>query len=194
MEIPEGFFNTRYRFECNGVSAQMGFSLGGQALPGVDAEEIAQQCAGAFFEAAIKNAGFVNDAYSWRGTQTTLTIGGQPQVGEFNSSIDGDGVGDGVIVNSALLVRKLTSQGGRKNRGRMFVPPYAENNADIDAAGFLVGTHLAAMQGVYDDFYVALGINGVPPWLLHSDPVDEPTPIAAFSVSNQLATQRRRMR
>lgn len=194
MEIPEGFFNTRYIFTSNGVLDEMSFAIGGQALPGRTAQEIADDCLAAITLSELVTSAGMNVSYQMRGTSTTLTQAGLPNVGESPTNIVGTNAGDGVIVNTCLLVRKNTGIGGRKNRGRCFVPAYAENNADIDSAGNVTGSHILAMQDLWSAFHTALVGLDVPPWLLHSNPVDAPTLITSFSVQSLAATQRRRMR
>lgn len=192
--IPEGYFNTRYIWQCSGVLDDMSFAIGGQTGVGMDASDIAEACHLAFFNGVVVSDEQVNAAYTYVGTQTTRTIGGEPQIGEFNNGLTGVKVGDGVIVNSALLIRKSTALGGRKNRGRCFVPCFAEDNSEITAAGLVTPSHVAAIQDRWDSFYSLLGEGFVEPYLLHTDPLDEPTPITRFAVQGLLATQRRRMR
>lgn len=194
MEIPEGYFNTRYIFTCQGVTEEMSFAIGGQAAPGDSASLIAFNCYDSALTTIIPSAAGILLGWTFVGTQTTRTIAGEPQVGEWNGPLAGTGVGDGVIVNSAVLVKKTTASGGRKNRGRCYVPPYGENNGDIDTAGNMLPAHRDALQSNWEAFNAALSDNGVPPWLLHSDPVAVPTPIQSFVVQGLLATQRRRMR
>lgn len=106
--------------------------------------------------------------------------------------------------NCSLLIRKLTALGGRRGRGRMFLPGIDEDT--VSSAGFVAGSTLTAWQGIFDDFFDALPVDGaaggvgdaVNPVLLHSEVVGETTPaptaITGFAVQSVIATQRRRLR
>lgn len=96
------------------------------------------------------------------------------------------------IPNSAALVRKSTGLGGRKHRGRMFLPFLGES--DMDTGGFVSSSFLSGLQGAVDDFYNQLVSDDIPMSLLHADSLTSPDAVAALTVEAQIATQRRRLR
>jgi hypothetical protein len=104
--------------------------------------------------------------------------------------------------NTAVLLSKITGFGGRRNRGRMYIPGPAEILSD--GRGQLSDADVTAMQSEATGFYnglVAMGGVDVPV-IFHStpdklgvpQPAIAPTPITAIAVEKLLATQRRRMR
>jgi hypothetical protein len=127
--------------------------------------------------------------------------GGAPVV--YESTGPDQAGGDNVAPlpqNSAWLVRKRTTLGGRRGRGRMYVPGIGEGT--VDHLGVIT---TAARQGFQDnlnlfwqDLAGAAAAVPLPPVLLHRsegiglEPV--PTPILQFILDLRIATQRRRMR
>jgi hypothetical protein len=96
--------------------------------------------------------------------------------------------------NAAVLVTKQTIVGGRKGRGRMYVPGIPE--ADVSPGGLIAGATVTAWNAAFEDMRdEATGLN-LPFRLLHGeyDPQPAPYSIEAFSVTDLLATQRRRLR
>lgn len=103
----------------------------------------------------------------------------------------------GLTINTALLVRKNTGLGGRKNRGRMYVPGIPAGQ--LSDAGIINGSWIANRQTGWNAFETALtntATTGVfAPVVLHSQAADgSPTSITSFTVDNVPATQRTRMR
>lgn len=108
--------------------------------------------------------------------------------------------------NTAMLVKKSTTEGGRRGRGRMFIPGIQE--ASVDDAGVIaaatrtlyqteLNTMLANLVGLPEVAAAALfrparaaGPGGVPPFL----PGLPPAQIVGLTLDQRVATQRRRMR
>jgi hypothetical protein len=104
--------------------------------------------------------------------------------------------------NCALLVDKTSALGGKKNRGRMFVPG-GITEGDVSATGVLAASYRSALQGRFDDFLEGLE-NGqftistpTPMVILHNSgagATPAPTPVIALGVQATISTQRRRLR
>ncbi len=93
----------------------------------------------------------------------------------------------------AMLVRKNTDDGGRKNRGRFFIPGIPESL--IDVGGQLTGGMVTGAQGRLDDFLTGLTTRHIPMVILHQDDdVTIPTTVTSLAVQATVATQRRRQR
>lgn len=91
----------------------------------------------------------------------------------------------------AVLVQKNTLLGGRKGRGRMFLPGTAE--ADCDPSGVLAAANRTQIQTAWNSFLDKMDVEGLPLVLLHSDQTP-PSVLESFTVSSTVATQRRRVR
>lgn len=99
---------------------------------------------------------------------------------------------DAGAVAPAVLIRKSTALGGRRGRGRFFLPGVPESV--ISAGGTYGGTYVTDTQGRATALLVALTANNVPMVLLHGDSSTVPTPVTALAVQPVLGTQRRRQR
>lgn len=96
--------------------------------------------------------------------------------------------------NCATLVKKTTALGGRRNRGRMFVPGLAEG--DVDNVGALSAGFLLTAQTQAELIRTNLsGLTEVDSVvLLHQSAPFDPTVITALVPDLRIGTQRRRMR
>lgn len=110
-----------------------------------------------------------------------------------STTINGAG-GTAAAINSAWLVRKNTSDGGRAGRGRWFLPGMPESV--IGGDGALDGTNRTNMQGDIDELLPAWAAEGLDAVVLHGpgSPLSVPSPITSLTVDGLAATQRRRMR
>lgn len=113
------------------------------------------------------------------------------------------GTSAAINAGQALLVHKLSSRGGRRGKGRMYVPWVIEEG-NVDDVGRLAPSTLSGAQGVMDDFLTALNaVTEVDAMvLLHSpsgEGVANPTPPGLPNVVNSLlvdaivGSQRRRL-
>lgn len=119
-------------------------------------------------------------------------------------AITGGASGNFIAPNVALLVRKKTGLGGRRNRGRSFLPGVIDET-QVNYLGQLVTASRDAFQIDADQWIDALagddlGTSPMTPMvILHSpDPVTgavlAPTPVTTLEVDDMVATQRRRLR
>jgi hypothetical protein len=123
--------------------------------------------------------------------------GGDPITYENPGSSAGAGGETYLPQNCAVLVRKRTALGGRRNRGRLFVP-YLATESNCDAVGILTPSYRTGLQDIFDDLFDAFTTAGIAPVVLH-DPggigvEPAPTPMVNYVVDNKIATQRRRLR
>lgn len=96
--------------------------------------------------------------------------------------------------NCAYLIRKNTTLGGRRNRGRMYLPGVLETNAS--PSGVLTAASITTAQTAVNLLLVGpLSTGNVDQAaLLHQVGSPTPTQVVSFDVQSQIATQRRRMR
>lgn len=113
--------------------------------------------------------------------------------------------------NNAILVRKLTGLGGRRNRGRMYIPGVPEGS--YDNSGIILPGAKVQIQAALDAFVEDLGLAGLGgpstivilhparPGYFRRDgtfydgvPAAPPTPVTALLVDDRIASQRKRNR
>lgn len=117
-----------------------------------------------------------------------------------NTPVTGSGTADSLPPNSAILIRKRTDLGGRRGRGRMYIPgvmrSQVDDNGKVNPAQ--VDNWNNAGLAFMDKLTTAVGARYYPPVVLHrsegigTEPV--PTPIVSFVCDSVIATQRRRLR
>lgn len=194
MEIPEGFANVRHVFSLVGRPKQMGWSHGIQCGVGQTAADVAPILTTAFTESFIPSTGAILAGWTYVGVEVTKTFAGNPDKHTRVINTVGSGGANGLVVNCALLVNKNTGVGGRKNRGRAFVPPFNIPEASVDQAGFLLAGDLVNQAAGYAAYRGKLEAEDLFLFVFHSSPADPATLITSLTVSPQVATQRRRLR
>ena len=97
--------------------------------------------------------------------------------------------------NCAILARKATARGGRRGRGRMYIP-FAINDSDVDEAGLITSAYRTTINNALQAFLTALGVNSVPMVLLHSPGLTSqgpPDTVLSLVADTLIGTQRRRL-
>lgn len=194
--VPEGFNNATFVFNCLGLTDEIVTTLG-------FADDIISPHTPNSMASVIRNA-FIGSnrpfqaanmttEYTFQGVRITRTVGGLPVLGEDMTPTVGTQSLDSIPANCAVLIKKNTAAGGRRNRGRMYLPAVALQGSDVLPSGFLASGEAAARQTQFDGAITALAAFSILPVLFHSDG-GTPTAISSFSVEAQLGTQRRRMR
>ena len=190
MNIPEGFAQVNFKF--TGPSAPTGAEVTlGLELVGVDQTPagVASTCRAAWDDNVAPNQ--VDDIM----LSSVLVKFGPNDEGPFFEDSGSDTGGSSSSPWSpavAILVRKVTTLGGRKHRGRMFVPGYPENL--VNASGDLETGVAASLTTNFTDFYNDLVAADLAPVVLHNDPIELPTIITNLVVASTVGTQRRRQR
>lgn len=112
------------------------------------------------------------------------------------TTINGARAGSPPSINVAEVVQKRTIYAGRQFRGRMFVPPFGVDEADISIAGVI--STATARSVKWTAFYNALVTNNIPPYLIHDAPksgvTPPPTPITGFATTQLIGSIKRRIR
>lgn len=135
----------------------------------------------------------MSNQYTFQGVSVRTTVDGLPLIGTHLDPVQGTNSLGPSPCNCALLVKKNTAAGGRKNRGRMYVTPHIIAETHVNAVGVIDDDVVATVQTWFDswvDDIVGLDYEGV---LFHSDSTT-PTQLSSLSVESLIATQRRRMR
>lgn len=148
--------------------------------------------------AASNNPGAVGqmiDEYSFEGCVAAFGTSGGDLVAQHLQHTQGTVSDSPITSNCALLVRKNTALGGRRNRGRFFAPPTLLNEGAVDASGNISSSPLASLQTLWTNLFNGLATADLEPQLFHQGAgAPAPTPVTSFTVDSLIATQRRRMR
>lgn len=192
LVIPPGFAQVAWRFALAGDNEVM-VTTCGMDVSGFLGDW--QAAADAFRDAFITpfSAAERSTAYTFLGVVARIgQDGGPPVIAESPANIPGTLANDPPPQNVAVLVRKSTTLGGRRGRGRMYLPPFGIGEAGVAANGVYISPTRENLQANIDAWF-----DGLAPVLLHDSeptPVPDPTPITAFTVDMTVATQRRRLR
>lgn len=120
--------------------------------------------------------------------------GGDVRIDGSATPINATASGNALPNNTAFLIRKVTATGGRRGRGRMFIPGPRE--ATVDPTGIINTTDRnnlqTAMNNLRTNMIALASVDAVV--LLHQTPPQTPDVITALTVQTRVATQRRRMR
>lgn len=182
------------KFSLSGDIEPMVTTIGLGPLPEMDAEDAAQQVAIALTTpSSIIAAGNLQNDYTYQGVTAYKQTGTGFSVGSWGAPVAGNVTSPTAPSNCALLVKKTTSLGGRKHRGRMYWPPALYSADNLSPTGQLstVAT-LQARFTVFFDLLVAAEAIG-PPCVFHSDGAAA-TLLTGLVVDGVIATQRNRMR
>lgn len=127
--------------------------------------------------------------------------GGEDLVYESTQTRTGGVAITGLPSNCAALVHKQTARGGRRGRGRMFIP-WILKETEVDEAGLILSTFVTQLQAEMTDFLADFQTQGCPMALLHqpSAPGTEhpstpgaPNLVTSLRVDPLISTQRRRL-
>lgn len=187
--IPVGFGEVFAKILLAGDNEVMGCVFGIDAdTPFNQAEADAVSSATGTFLKAI-----MGSAYAYQGV--TITIGNDGENFIFDSTT---GLGNGALSattapqNTAMLIRKISATGGRRGRGRMYVPGIDE--AFVSNAGVITAGQVTAINTHAATFLTNLVAANNPMVILHDVPEVTPSPVTGLLCQSLVATQRRRLR
>jgi len=132
-------------------------------------------------------------------SSTTLKVGPDEDGPSYVSTANqlGGRAGTAASCNVSWLVHKNSTLGGRRGKGRLYLPGVME--ADVGSDGDMLDAQVTLMQTAMDAWYAGInGVSSVGTYVLEHAPgiSAEPLPTAVLSltVDGHAATQRRRMR
>lgn len=123
--------------------------------------------------------------------------GGDPITGVGNLSVvGGSSYPDSLNSGQAVLIKKQTALGGRRNRGRMFLPWYIAD-AEVSEIGLINGQALSGRQTAANQFLEGLEGGSVAGMVILHDvgqtQPPAPTPVTGLQVDRLVGSQRRRL-
>lgn len=131
--------------------------------------------------------------YSFTGATASYMTETGPVTFDAATSVTGSRSGSPLPPNCAVIVRKFTTRGGRKGRGRMFLPPFFVPETNVNGLGEMEIGYVTEATSMVNFLRGLMDTNSTPAVLLHSDG-STPDAITATTAQALLATQRRRLR
>lgn len=193
MIIPTGYAQVNLRFGGSGApeGAEVTFGVDNTAT-GLTAEQIGNSVETALLDADVRSV-WSDDI----NLDTILVKKGPNATGasaEVAVNQGGLRSGDADSPNTAILIHKVTEQGGRAGRGRMYWPGVPANLVSV--AGILDSEYVSNENTDLANFLTELTEQDIPMVLLHGEgsPISTPTPVISLEIDSKVATQRRRLR
>lgn len=118
--------------------------------------------------------------------------GGDPLIGFASATVAATRSQSSVTPNVSLLVKKRTALGGRKNRGRFFIP-WAVREDQVDEGGIISSLDLTTAQNAMNAVLAQSATSNLPFVILHATDPSVPPTVTALVVDALVATQRRRL-
>lgn len=206
--IPVGFADISQFINLTGDNDPLAITYGIDISAGPFTQPDLAECRNAYVTGFLN---FMPPFYSVGSIRAVVGVdAGDPVVIESGGTDPGTDTATGHLPqNCALLVTKRTASGGRRNRGRMYIPGLL-GDAAVDNLGNLMSGIETTYQGSADAFLSALTDSGVTNVasmvILHTygwnggvDPglpvgFPAPTPVTSLDVQGTIGTQRRRLR
>jgi len=196
--IPVGYAEVVFHFTCAGIVDPIITTIGVHPDPSITPPNIAQIVSGIWTTGSTPFGPFqasnMSNVYSLVTTSCTLMTSTGPIIGEYATNVTGGSAVSRPPAQVAFLVRKSTARGGRKGRGRMFLPAAVIPEGEIDEAGKLQTATITREQPKLNGVLAQMNTLQVPAVLLHSDPITTPDTITALTLQSIVGSQRRRLR
>lgn len=194
--IGVGYGQVTVSFLCAGIPTPMVFTHGFKDNLGTGLAVAAATA----WNTALTGSGRplipANVSTSYTHVETKAVIGTPtgPVTGVVSPGAVGTLVAEAMPPNCAVLIRKATSRGGRRGRGRMYVPPFNVAEGNVGPAGTIASAQLSAIQTLWSNCLTQLNSGDYPPYLLHETSEVAPDAVFSWNVQARVATQRTRLR
>lgn len=195
VQIPVGFVGWTLEFALAGHTSPYYITGGCNKDVAQDANDVAFNIGNTYLDEVFNPSG-ANAGDDW--TLVTCKTswnqgGGVVSLGEYVMSAQGTVTGNNPPPNAACLVQKLTGLAGRRNRGRLYVPPHFLSETNVNNAGVIDASTRSALQTRFDDWFDAIALGDNEMLLFHSDG-SVPSVITSLNLQALMATQRNRLR
>lgn len=194
MPTPPGYADIAIAFSQNTVIRPAYITFGADptdtTVETVGANVINAINAAGSLKTVIDSSVTISEIVVSLGTDGTADI-----TGSVPTAIIGGASGSYVPPNCAVLVRKNTARGGRRGRGRFFIP-WAVTTINCGETGIIASAYVTTLQNAMNAFLTALTTFTVPMYLLHSPgqtAEGPPNLVTSLTVDPLVGTQRRRL-
>jgi len=198
MFLPSGMAEVAFHFQCAGIVDQIITTLGIHPDGLLTPVQIATAVSNAWTTSTAPGGPFqasnMSNQYTLATVSCTLMTATGPTIGEYAANVVGGSAVSRPPAQVAILVRKQTARGGRKGRGRMFLPAATIPEGEIDEAGRLQTATLTREQPKLNAVITAMVTAQCTPVLLHADNLTIPDNITGLQMQSIVGSQRRRLR
>lgn len=192
--IPDGYGQMNMRWSVAGDPEFMYCTLGVfDTAPGDPPSAVAGRMGTAWDACTLTTAANMSTGWSAGTLIATVQTPTGPLTFETGTAVAGTAVATTLPNNCAVLVRKFTNLGGRRNRGRMYLPPAYLPEANVNQVGTIDPAVVTTIQGHMASLEAQLVAVDLAMVVLHSNG-GTPAFITQLTVQPKLATQRTRMR
>lgn len=199
--IPPGYADCSLELRHT-TMARSAFITFGVMCSGVPADQVAQEALEPWFlPGSSMNSLLDNGVVVVGCTARVGQDGGEALVAYAESGAAGGASSSTVPANCAALIHKRTARGGRRGRGRVFVP-WVLAESSVEESGLVATALKNQVQTAAGVWLTNLSNNSVPMYLLHSSSApgtDNPTPpgtpnaVTSLVVDSVIGSQRRRL-
>jgi len=198
--IPVGFAQVTLPFKHDGVNREAVITFGVDTS--AEGGDFVGMCEAIVSKWSASLGALVDSNVTVGPARATVGQDGGPPIQVVGSvtSVGGRGL-DSETPNTALLVQKRTALGGRRGRGRFYIPWIVGQN-DVNEAGNIENAAMASFQPAADDFLELLAddtdpIIPSPMVILHDSSgagvEPSPTPVTSLTCDRLVGSQRRRL-
>lgn len=194
MAVPPGFADVSVRLTLAGLSRPAYVTMG------LDPTSADPDAVAASVRIAWNKTGSMNSRQSNTVTMGPVTVrigqdGGEATVGIDEQLVVGAVSQSAPSAQVALLIHKRTARGGRRGRGRMFLP-WAIAEGSVDEAGLILPATVTAYNAALEVFRLELAAQQCPMVVLHEPgrtTPGAPDVVTTLLADRLIATQRRRL-
>lgn len=191
--IPFSEGQATFKWLCTGITDEAVVTVGYSPPTSDDITEQAAAMNSAMIASGLVTAANMCTGWTYIGVDVTQMTASGPIIATQPASVAGSAASTPLPSNCAFLIKKNTLLGGRRGRGRWYLPPFASGENLVDQAGVVNSGAISAIQGRINAFQAALVTAGYITVVHHSDGAAG-TAIQSWQVQSVIGTQRRRMR
>lgn len=193
MIIPPGFIGCRLPIRHSTVTRPAMITFGVDNNSGLTDPVLLADAISNCFNGALEMAAVIDNGCTCGPLEVAIgQDGGDPILGVASFSFPGLRAASSVTPNVALLVRKRTALGGRKNRGRFFIP-WSVREDQVDEGGIIAAADVTTAQNAVTTTLSTLQTANLPMVILHQADSAVPPLVTSLTVDALVATQRRRL-
>lgn len=192
---PDGDFVVAHSWTSTGDLEPMSVTYGIHGnSPGNTADTVATEIDALWIIAGLSDPASFHVNWQYIGFTVTEYTAEGTIVAERPSAVSGTKAGTTLPPNCAMLFHKRTLSGGRRNRGRCFLPAAYLGEALVDNNGIIDNQTRLDRQTAWEAYRVAIFENDLIMVVHHESAPFIGTPVAAIVFDSKIATQRRRLR